>query len=322
MVKVEKFLEESIESLKKEIRGKAIIAFSGGVDSSYLAYILVKELGLKPLAVHLDNGWNSELAVKNIENIVNKLNIDLYTHVLDWDEFRKIQLAFFKSSVVDIELPSDFAISTTVLRVAQKYKLKDFIIGSNIVTESIMPLEWRWYKLDFLNIKDITRQYYDLKFKTFPKLSFWEYLRYGKTQIKNTAILDYVEYNKDNAKEIIKKELNWRDYGGKHHESKITEFYQKYILPVKFNIDKRKAHFSSLICAGQMTREEAEIQLEKPTYNKETIQNEIEYFCKKFEISLEEFNSIMSKKPVAHDAFKTYVHRKRKLSKLKTKIFR
>ncbi len=318
----EKELNRIIEKIKSEGKGKkydCVIGLSGGVDSSYLAY-KVKELGLRPLAVHLDNGWNSELAVQNIETIVNKLGIDLYTHVIDWEEFRDLQSAFLKAGVVDLEMLSDNAIVVSVYRVMKKYKIKTFLIGTNIATESIMPKSWFYTpKYDSLNIKSIYKAHGNgRKLKTFPMLNIFEYVMYhyfgGHSSI---PLLDYLDYNKPDALELLQKKLDYKPYPGKHYESMITRFYQAYILPEKFNIDKRKAHLSSLIISGQITREKALEELKTPLFESELEkENEIEFFCKKMLITREEFDKIMNSEPVAHDNYKSYRNLYKSLRKL------
>lgn len=311
-------LSAMMNLVKKEGHGKkydCIIGLSGGVDSSYLAYCLVKDYGLRPLAVHVDNGWNSEEAVSNINNLTSKLNIDLVTHVIDWEEFKELQKAFLKASVVDLELLSDHAISVVTSKIAKKHEIKYFLIGANYQTESILPPTWFYSdKQDSANIKDIYSKYgRGKKLKTYPLLNFLEYaffnLKYGKWLMP----LSLMTYDKNTAKQILVREMDWKDYGGKHHESFITKFYQTYILPVKFNVDKRRAHFSNLIAIGQLSREEALNLLKKEVYNSQNIQNDIEYFCKKLEISREEFDSIMREPRKEHSEFKTYKHRKKKL---------
>jgi N-acetyl sugar amidotransferase len=254
----EEKLAKLVAKVKEDGKGKTydcLIGLSGGVDSSYVAW-LVKKQGLRPLAVHLDNGWNSELAVKNIENIISKLNIDLYTLVVNWQEFKDIQLSYLKASVVDIEVVSDHAIFATMYKLAKEKNIGYIISGTNIVTEHIMPPGWLYKKMDFANLKDIHNKYGSVKLKTYPTFDFKKYVYYSSMlQLTPISILNYVPYNKQEIKEFITRELNWRDYGGKHYESMFTKFYQAYILPEKFKIDKRKAHLSTLICAGQMTKE-------------------------------------------------------------------
>jgi N-acetyl sugar amidotransferase len=308
-------LEELVTKIKNDGRGNAydcLIGLSGGVDSTYVAY-LVKKLGLRPLAVHLDNGWNSELAVKNIENIINKLGIDLYTLVINWEEFKDIQLSYLKASVVDIEVVSDHAIFATMYKLAKEKKISYVISGTNIVTEHIMPESWLYKKMDFANLEDIHGKYGKVKIKTYPRMDFKKYVYYsGFLKLNAISILNYVSYNKQEVKELIKRELEWRDYGGKHYESVFTKFYQAYILPEKFKIDKRKAHLSTLICSEQITKEEALRELEKPLYLPEDLKQDKEYVIKKFGMTEIEFDAIMKLPPGKHETFKSDKHIKKR----------
>jgi len=318
-------LKTIVEKIKNEGKGKkydCIIGLSGGVDSSYLAYVAVKELKLRPLAVHLDNGWNTELAVKNINNIVEKLNIDLYTHVLDWNEFKELQLAFLKASVIDIELLTDHAIGETIYRINKKFKIGYFLSGFNCQSETVMPTKWLYpYKMDSLNIKDIYCKHGKrLPLKTFKFLNFYEYFTFGKNQMKLIPILNNVDYLKEKAIKVLKEELDWRDYGNKHEESFFTKFYQSYILPKKFNVDKRRAHLSSLICTNQISREQALEELSLPILTNEL--NDIEYFVKKLGLSMQEFERIMILPPIEHWHFKSYAKRKHKLGNLYKRLFK
>lgn len=304
----EKKLQQLVAQIKEDGRGKnydCLIGLSGGVDSTYVAY-LVKQLGLRPLAVHLDNGWNSELAVKNIENIINKLNIDLFTLVINWEEFKDIQLSYLKASVVDIEVVSDHAIFATMYKLAKEKSIGHIISGTNIVTEYIMPESWLYKKMDFANLADIHDKFGNVKLKTYPKMDFKKYVYYSAIlKLNAISILNYVPYNKAAIKELIKAELDWRDYGGKHYESVFTKFYQAYILPEKFKIDKRKAHLSTLICSGQITKEEALKELEKPLYDTEELQQDKEYVIKKFGLTEAGFDAIMKTLPRKHEEFKS-----------------
>jgi N-acetyl sugar amidotransferase len=312
-------LKNIVEKIKKDGNGKkydCIIGLSGGVDSSYLAYVVVKKLNLRPLAVHLDNGWNTELAVKNINNIVTKLGIDLYTHVLDWNEFKELQLSFLRASVIDIELLTDHAIGETIYRINNKFKIGYFLSGYNCQSETVMPTKWLYpYKMDSLNIKDIYRIHGNsLPLKTFKFLNFYEYFTFGKNQMKLIPILNNVDYIKEKAIKVLKEELDWRDYGNKHEESFFTKFYQSYILPKKFNVDKRKAHLSSLICSNQITREKALGELVLPILTNE--ENDISYFIKKLGLSMHEFDRIMLMPPNNHWYFNSYAKMKHKLGNL------
>ena len=301
-------LEAIVAEIKQKGKGKkydCLIGVSGGVDSTYVAW-LVKQHGLRPLAVHLDNGWNSELAVKNIENIISRLGIDLYTLVINWEEFRDIQLAYLKASVVDIEVVSDHAIFATMYKLAKEQNIGYIISGTNIVTEHIMPPTWLYHKMDFANLKDIHDKFGTVKLKTYPTFDFKKYVYYSAVlRLVPISILNYVPYNKHEVKEVIKRELGWKDYGGKHHESIFTKFYQAYILPEKFKIDKRKAHLSTLICSGQISKEEALEELKQPLYPEADLQNDIEYVLKKIGLTRKEFDQIMQLPVVRHDAFKS-----------------
>lgn len=290
-------LQEIIDEIKKKGKGKpydCVIGLSGGVDSSYVA-LKVKEMGLRPLAVHLDNGWDSETSVKNIENICKILDIDLYTYVINWEEFKDLQLSFLKASTPDSEIPSDHAIFSILFKEARKNGIDYLIAGTNKTSESILPVAWSQGHADWKYIKSIQQQYGKSILRTYPHRSLledtWNRL---VLKIQWIEILNYLDYDKEKAKEIIKEELQWKDYGRKHGESHYTRIFQEYILPTKFGYDKRKAHYSSLIVAGQMTREEALAKLEEPLYlTNEAIEQDINYLINKFGISRMEFDVIM-----------------------------
>ena len=292
----ERKLQALVDRIRNDGKGKpydSIMGLSGGVDSSYVAY-QAKRLGLRPLAVHFDNGWNSELAVMNIENIVSKLDLDLYTLVVDWEEFKDIQLAYLRASVVDIEVVTDHAISATLFRLAKKYKIKYVLGGSNVATEFIMPPTWIFNKNDHINLKAIHQAFGKVPLKTYPLLDTL-LKKYSSAVLKSgwVSFLNYMPYYKEEVKKTIARELEWRDYGGKHYESSFTKFYQAYLLPEKFGIDKRKPHLSNLICAGQLTRETAFAELEKPLYREDELKQDLAFVLKKFGLSTEEFEAIM-----------------------------
>jgi len=302
-----KELEQLIAKIKEDVKGNdydCIMGLSGGVDSSYVAY-LAHQYGLRPLAVHFDNGWNSELAVMNIQNIVSKCNLDLHTLVVDWEEFKDLQLAYLKASVVDIEVPTDHAIGATLAKLALKHKIKYMLSGSNVNTELIIPKSWIYNKSDYVNLLDIYKKYGTKKLKTYPLNNLILKRKSAMAGVQQLNILNYVDYDKSAAKEVITKELSWRDYGGKHYESRFTKFYQAYILPEKFKIDKRKAHLSNMIFSGQMTKEEALKELEEPLYTPEVFNEEKEYFLKKFDLTESEWQKIMDKPAVPHTSFAT-----------------
>ncbi len=289
-----RYLEKLVSKIKQAGHNKpynCVIGVSGGVDSTYVAYI-VKRLGLRPLAVHLDNGWDSELAVKNIEEALKRLGIDLYTEVLDWEEFKDIQVAFLKASTPDSEIPSDHAISAILGNMAEKLKVKYIISGFNVRTETHLPRSWSQGHFDWKYIRSIHRQFGYGHLKKFPKIGFLTYYRRLITQ-QRVDILNYIDYDKREAMKILEQELGWRDYGGKHQESIYTRFYQGYILPVKFGYDKRRSHFSSLICSGEITRDMALKELDKPAYSPSLQEEDREYVAKKLGLTEAEFQSIM-----------------------------
>lgn len=304
----EHLLEQKLDKIKKDGAGKeydVVVGLSGGVDSTYVA-LLAKQFGLRVLGVHLDNGWNSELAVKNIESIVTKLDIDLFTYVIDWEEFRDIQMAFLRASVVDIEVVTDHAIFATLFHQAGKHNIRHILSGTNVVTETTLPPHWIWHKADHVHIKDIHRKFGRVPMRTYPLMN-WKVKRYYQQWkgIQQWSILNFVPYEKAQVKQRIIRELHWRDYGGKHYESIFTRFYQGYILPTKFGIDKRKAHLSDLIFSGQISREDALCELQKPICDIDQIKQDREFVIKKFGLSESEFNNLMCELPRPHTDFAT-----------------
>jgi N-acetyl sugar amidotransferase len=301
--------DELVEHIKSAGVGKqfdCVLGVSGGLDSTYLA-LLSKKLGLRPLLVHFDNGWNSELAVKNIENIVNKLGFQLHTHVMDWDEFRDLQRAYFLASVVDVEVPTDQLIFAALYKIAHQYKIKFILAGNNVVSESINPDGWVYKsKLDLVNLKDIHSKYGKKKLKRLPRLGAFErYFYEAIVGIRMVNLLNLIPYKKAEVTKMVQDELGWRDYGGKHYESVFTRFYQGYYLPRKFNIDKRKAHLSNLILSNQITREQSLELLKQPPYPlQDQLADEV-YVKKKLGFSDLEWSQIMSATPVSHKVFKS-----------------
>ncbi len=290
-------LKHLIDEIKAAGRGKdydCVIGVSGGVDSTYVAY-LVKQLGLRPLAIHLDNGWNSELAVANIEKTLNTLGIDLHTHVIDWEQFRDLQVSFLKASTPDGEVPTDHAIFALLYETASRYGLKHVITGTNVVSEAILPEKWGYGYFDWAYIKDVHRRFGRARLSTYPhfslaKLFYYVFVR----RIRLVSILNYVEYDKKIAMDVLQNKLSWVYYGGKHYESIYTRFYQAYLLPKKFNIDKRKAHYSNLILSGQMTREEAVVALQEPVYPEKLLQEDREYAIKKLNLAPGQLEEIIA----------------------------
>lgn len=300
--------QSKIEEIKNAGRGKkydCIIGVSGGVDSTYIAF-LVKQAKLRPLVVHFDNGWNSETAVLNIQKIIEYLNADLYTLVVDWEEFRDLQRAYIKAGVVDIEVLTDHAIIGTLNKLAAKHKIRYVLSGANVETEELLPKAWVFNKIDSINIKDIHSKYGEINLKTFPFFSIFKKKYYFKfKQLEFVQPINWAPYLKNIVVKLIKEELGWKDYGGKHHESVFTKFYQNYILPTKFGIDKRKAHLSNLICSNQLSREDALKELQEPLYDEIELRNDKEFVVKKLGFTNNEFDQIMKEKPRRHNDFAT-----------------
>jgi len=302
-----KKLSNKIKIKNKKKKYDCIIGLSGGVDSSYVAYVVKEVLGLRPLAIHMDNGWNSELAVSNIEKIIKILDIDLHTEVLNWEEFRELQKAFFRASVGNVEMVTDHAINATLFKLAKKYNINNIISGTNVNCEGILQLGgWAHDNKDWINIKDINKKHGKIKLKTYPFLSplNFTYSIFIKG-VRFIPILNYFTYNKSETLNFLKNKLEWRQYGRKHGESLFTRFFQEYYLPDKFKVDKRKSHLSSLICANQISRDDALLELKKPLFEGNEKEELIDFIIKKLQFSQKEWNDLMKMKPVSHNKYKT-----------------
>jgi len=291
-------LQVIIDAIKREGTGKkydCIIGLSGGVDSSYLA-LMAKKMGLRPLAVHVDTGWNRDVGMSNIENIVKILNIDLFTKVIDWEEMRDLQLAYLKSGVENQDTPQDHVIFAALYRFAMDNHIRFVLSGSNYATESVLPTAWGHDAMDLRQLKAIHKLFGTRKLKTYPTVSFFKY-RFYYPYIKGMQVVDilnYMPYDRERAIESLQKEVGFKDYGKKHYESQFTKFFQGYYLPVKFGYDKRRAHFSSLILSGQMTREEALKKISIKIYPDNELRDDRDFILKKLGLSEEEFADILS----------------------------
>jgi len=291
-------IDSLLAKIKSDGKGRpydCIIGVSGGVDSTYVAYLVKRKFGLRPLAIHFDNGWNSDLAVQNIECLLKKLDIDLHTHVVDWEEFRDLQLSFLKSSVANSEIPTDHAIIALLYRMAARYRVRYVLHGGNLSTESIMPATWMENSLDLRFLRSIHRRFGTQGLSTYPilGLSRLAYYTFFK-RIRYIGILNYLDYNKERAMQFLEAEFGWRRYKGKHFESIYTRWFQGYLLPKKFGMDKRRPHFSSLIVSGQMTRMDALEELKEEPYDLRLVREDIQYVCRKFGLSQDEFDAIMN----------------------------
>lgn len=282
-----------VEKIKRAGKGKdfdCIIGMSGGIDSSYLTYIAT-EFGLSPLVFHVDAGWNSQVAVNNIEKLVDKLGLDLYTEVIDWQEMRDLQLAFFKSGVPHIDTPQDHAFFATMYKFAEQHNIKYILTGANLSTECIRnPIEWMYYQSDSIQLRDIHAKFGTRPLVNYPVTSILRHkiwLPYVKG-IKVVRPLNMVEYDKAAAVQLLTEKFGWQPYPQKHFESRFTRFYEGYWLPKKFGFDTRKVQYSSLIVTGQMTRQEALDMLKTPALDDATVRQEFEYVANKLEISTTE----------------------------------
>ncbi|MFQ1063064.1 N-acetyl sugar amidotransferase [Bordetella trematum] len=293
----EGMLARIAERIRAEGRGKdydCIAGVSGGVDSTFVIYKL-KQLGLRPLAVHLDNGWNSELAVQNIKNALDALQIDLQTYVIDWEEFKDLQMSFLRASVPNCEIPTDHAITATLLNTARRIGTPYVINGSNVVTEGILPISWVYYSHDLKHIRALHARFGTQRLKTFPQIGLPSFtLRILRGKYRMVNLLNYLDYDKAAAMQTMQNELGWKYYGGKHYESIYTRWYQGYYLPTKFGFDKRRAHLSALVCAGQMTREQGLQEMAHDPYQHNDLAGDTEFVLKKFGIGQGELDALIA----------------------------
>jgi N-acetyl sugar amidotransferase len=289
-----KALQEIIDKIKKEGEGKdfdCIMGMSGGIDSSYLLYLMKEKFGLRPLVFHVDAGWNSQIAVNNIERLVDGLGLDLYTEVINWEEIKDLQLAFFKSGVPHVDVPQDHAFFASMYKFASEHEVKYILTGGNYSTECVRnPIEWMYYQSDSIQLKDIYRKHGLGKLKDYPVTNIlWHkiWLPYFKG-IKLYRPLDFIPYNKDEAMQTLIDKFGYQKYPQKHFESRFTRFYEGFWLPERFGYDTRKIQYSSLILTGQMTREDALDKLKTLNYTKEQIDEDFEFVSNKLGITTTE----------------------------------
>lgn len=297
---------EEIKKSKKSSKYDCIIGISGGIDSCYLAFILKEVYQLEPLVLHVDTGWNSKESVNNIEKIVDGLNLDLFTKVINWREMKDLQLSFFKAQHPNLDIPQDHAIFASLYNFAIENKIKYILTGGNLATECLRePLEWAYHASDVKHIKWIHKKFGTEKLKNFPLCDIFVYkifyrFFYG---LKVFQPLNYIEYNKSEAIKLLEKNFGWEKYSHKHFESRFTKFYEGFWLLKKFGYDKRKAHFSSLILTGQMKREEALVKIKNQPYDDDEAKKLFDYVCEKLEVSPEYLKLLMSK---PNKSFKDY----------------
>jgi len=306
-------LDNAVEKIKNAGKGReydCIIGMSGGIDSSYLTYVATEELGLRPLVFHVDAGWNSQIAVNNIEKIIDGLGLDLFTEVIDWREMQDLQLAFFKSGVPHIDTPQDHAFFATMYKFAAKHGVKYILTGANLSTECVRnPVEWMYYQSDSRQLKDIHKKFGSRPLKMFPTTSIlWHkiWLPYFRG-VKVFRPLNNISYIKEDAKKFLIDRFGWQPYPQKHFESRFTKFYESYWLPERFGYDVRRVQFSSLILTSQMSRSEALQALEEPSYDTDTIKNELEFVANKLGITDSEFEQL---KMMPKKTYKDYRNQK------------
>ncbi len=296
-----------INTIKQSGKGKkydCILGLSGGLDSSYLA-LLAKDNGLNPLVVHFDYGWNTDIAIRNIELITKKLNFDLYTYVIDWEMIKDLQRSYYLASVIDLDVPADHTIFGAIFKIAKKMNIKYILSGSNFQTELIMPKTWNYLKTDLINIKNIHSKFGRNKFQNIPTNGIIQQLYYKSCGIESVPLLYYTDYIKSDVIARLKNEIGWQDYGGKHFENIYTRFYQGYVLPYKFGVDKRKAHLSNLVFSKQISLDEAENEYNNNNYTQSMMKSDFEFIAKKLDFSLDEFEDILNQENIAHEFYGT-----------------
>ena len=307
----QKKLEAYLSQIKKSCQNQeydCIIGLSGGIDSTYLA-LKAKDWGLRPLVIHVDAGWNSELAVSNIEKIVKHCNYDLHTEVIDWTAMKNLHLAYLKSGISNQDVPQDHIFFSTLYHYATKNNIKYILSGGNIATESIFPASWHGSAMDAINLKAIYKRFGQTKsLKNYKTINFFKYYIYFPFVYRMRVLrpLNFMPYDKREALKEL-EQIGYKKYVGKHGESIFTKFFQTYYLPKKFGCDKRRPHLSSLIVSGQLTREEALIELDKPLYSSETIKNEKAYIAKKLGLSLEGLDELIENKNHVYSDFPNWM---------------
>lgn len=289
--------EALVQQIKVSGKGQeydCILGLSGGVDSSYLA-IKMQEWGLRPLVMHVDAGWNSELAVSNIESIVKHCGYDLHTHVVDWEEMRDLQLAYLRAAIANQDVPQDHIFFSSLYHFATKNNIRYILSGGNLATEGVSPSAWHGSAMDAINLNAIHNEYGKLKLKNYKTISFYEhYIWYPFVKkMRTVRPLNYMVYEKAEALKELQQTVGYKPYPRKHGESVFTKFFQNYYLPEKFGMDKRRPHLSSLIVSGQMTRDDAIEKLAEPLYDLQELEVDIAYLCKKLRISRTEFDGLM-----------------------------
>jgi N-acetyl sugar amidotransferase len=297
-----------VEALRAQGRGRpydAMVGLSGGIDSAWLAHLMRAEHGLRLLAVHVDGGWNSEAAVSNIESIVRRLDIDLHTQVIEWQEMRDLQLAFLRASVLNQDFPQDHAFFATLYRTARRFDIRSFLLGVNFASESIVPPGWGHPSMDGRHLRAIHARFGQRPLESFPVMPLSEYLWMTRVRQQLTIHrpLNFIDYDKEHARAELTRLYGWRDYGGKHCESRFTKFYQEIYLPRKFGFDKRRLHLSSLIVSGQLSRADALAELATPIAPASQMRHDLKFVAKKLGVTPAELEALIDRPPVSHRSY-------------------
>ena len=300
-------LEKILETVRREGQGKeydCIIGLSGGVDSSYMAYQVV-QMGLRPLVMHVDGGWNSEVAVRNVESMCRKLKLDLQTFVVDWEEMRDLQVAFLRSGVANQDVPQDHAFFAALYAFAVRNGIRYVLSGSNYATEGILPSAWGYDAMDARQLRSIHRRFGEIPLRNYPTVSFYQYYFHYPYVKKMTVLkpLNFLPYVREEAVRELQREFGWKHYGGKHCESRFTKFFQYYFLPRRFGYEKRRAHLASLVVSGQMTRDQALAEMARPVYQEGELGADREYIVKKLRLRNEELEQFLT---MPHKTFRDY----------------
>jgi N-acetyl sugar amidotransferase len=311
----EKLLNSILEKIKIDCKKRdhdCLIGISGGIDSSYVAYLAKERFGLRPLLYHVDTGWNSQVSVANIEKLVDGLGLDLHTDVVDWQEMKDLQLAFFKAQVANVDIPQDLAIFSSLYNFAVKNGFKYILTGANFSTECVRePNEWgAYYPTDMRFVKDVHRRFGKRPLKTFPAVDIFKYRLYYRLikGIKVIKPLNYVSYVKEEAIRELSDRFGWQSYIQKHYESRFTKFVECFWLPKKFGFERRKAHLSSLILTNQMTRDEALERIAKPEVDEQIMLQEFEYVAKKMDLTVDEFRNLFKGENKTYRDYKNNMH--------------
>lgn len=319
-----RLLEEQLVAVRE--KGKAneydcILGLSGGVDSSYLA-LKIADLGLRPLVVHVDAGWNSETAVNNIEKIVTHCGFELYTHVMDWEEMKDLQLAYLRAGVSNQDVPQDHAFFANLYHFAVQNNITTVLSGGNIATEGVFPESWHGSAMDAINLKAIHHKFGSSPLKHYRTISFWQSYFWFPFIKKMTVIrpLNFMPYSREEAIQELETSCDWRSYGRKHGESLFTRFFQNHYLPKKFGYDKRRAHYSSMIVSGQLERDEALKLMEEPLYDGHSLEVDKSYFCKKLDISIDELDRLMDEPNRHYSEFANWDGRYKAMKRIQNSI--